>query len=234
MIINAHCHLYNHPDIASILADTNNIFISTALKEEELEHHLLVSRKLSSPHTDGDNFLFSAGQHPMYPRESITIERVISLCEDNLLFAIGEIGLDRRNPDMVWQKDIFIQFADIANQFHKPVVLHCVGKYYEVYSLLKRQFPSLLIILHGFCGSVEIIQSFSKLNTVFSLHKSILKVKNCATILRAVCDTQRFLFETDMDTEISVMGTICNVSELLRVDVRVLVEVQEKTFRSLL
>jgi len=288
LLINAHCHLYNHPEIDNILTDTNianplaincrdgiyavraktyecndgrhkcrpyerdiitnvkvncyNIYISTALTDDELEHHLEIkgigyhkwhpykTERLPSSPTNSNNFLLATGQHPMYPHGSINAERAISLCESNRIFAIGEIGLDKHNKDTQWQVDTFLTFADIANQYQKPVVIHCVGRYYEVYSLLKRYFPSLNVILHGFCGSVEIVQSFSELNTVFSIHRSILKRKNSISVLNAVVNTHRFMFETDTDDDISVLGTVVAVSELLGVPVEELLKIQEESF----
>jgi len=223
IIVNAHCHLYNHPNIENLFIDTSNIYISTALTGDELNHHLAITN---------DNFLIATGQHPLYPCGSITPEKVVSLCESKQLFAVGEIGFDKRNKDKQWQNRVFLSFADIANQYQKPVIIHCVGRYYELYSSIKKQFPHLKIILHGFNGSIEILHLFLQLNTIFSIHKNILKVKNRKNILKAIFQTHRFLFETDTDTDCSVMGTILTIAKSIDIPVETLLHIQEENFQT--
>ena len=173
-----------------LLEDQNRIYISNALNETELSHHLSVNKP---------NFLISTGQHPLYPKNSITNEILINLLEKNQLYAVGEIGFDKKNKDFEYQKNIFIKQTDIANQFHKPVIVHCVGYYYELYKIIKENFPKTNFILHRFQGSKEVIQTLSQFNVIFSLHESIIKIKNSSSIIKEIIENHRFAFETDID-----------------------------------
>jgi len=191
-LINSHCHLGGIADLDAFLQSRNDVFISNALDDAELDKHLSVNR---------DNLLITTGQHPLYPKDSITIDRLIELLKENKLFGIGEIGLDKRNPDFEQQKYAFLEHCDIAKQYDKPIIIHCVGYYYELLGLIKKSFPKQRYILHGFQGSVDIVKAFSKYDVIFSLHKDILKVKNVIGILNEIFDNHRFVFETDMDKE---------------------------------
>ena len=189
-LVNFHCHLASITNIEQFLHKSTDIYVSNALDDVELKHHLSVQK---------DNFYITTGQHPLYPRDSITEEITLKLVEANKIFAVGEIGLDKRNLDLKWQTDVFLKFCDIANQFHKPVIVHCVGHYYELLALIKKHFPSLLYIMHSFQGSVDIINAYSKLNVVFSLHSNIMKTKNSRNALNAIFDNHSYVFETDQD-----------------------------------
>ena len=190
VLLNAHCHLYNHPNLTELLHDNNRIYISNALDKKELEHHL----SIKSP-----NFLISTGQHPLYTPDTITEDDIVPLLDRDELFAIGEIGFDKRSKDFEWQKNIFVRQVDIANQYQKPVIIHCVGHYYDLHKVIKSNFPKVLFILHGFTESLEIIDKFCELNVVFSFHKDITKVKNAKNIIKEIVSKHSFVFETDID-----------------------------------
>ena len=191
-IINYHCHLGGIADLDAFLESREDVFISNALDNDELDKHLNVQR---------DNLWITTGQHPLYPKDSITVERVVELLEANRLFGIGEIGLDKRNDDIRWQKGVFLEFCDIAKQYDKSVIVHCVGYYYELLGLIKKNFPKLRYILHGFQGSVDIVKAYGKYDVVFSLHKDVLRVKNALGILNEIFTHHKYVFETDMDKD---------------------------------
>ena len=191
-LINYHCHLGGIADLEAFLKSRDDIFISNAMDNDELARHLSVNR---------DNLLITTGQHPLYPKDSITVEMVIELLDENKLFGVGEVGLDKRNDDFEWQQRVFLEHCDIAKQYEKPVIIHCLGYYYELLGLIKKNFPKLLYVLHSFQGSVDIVKAYGKYDIVFSLHKDILKVKNAIGILNEMFDNHRVVFETDMDKE---------------------------------
>ncbi len=54
-------------------------------------------------------------------------------------FAIGECGLDSLVPiDQKIQEDVFVKQINIANEVKKPIIVHCVRKFYEVISFKKK------------------------------------------------------------------------------------------------
>jgi TatD DNase family protein len=189
-IVNFHCHLSRILDMKFFLENSDMIYISNALDQDEILKHL--------PHLSSANLYLTTGQHPLYPSNTITDTRLIELLEQDKLFAVGEIGFDNRNPDFEWQKTIFLSQVDIANQYNKPVIIHCVGHYHNLIPIIKKNFPKTPFIFHGFMESIEIVKQLSQFNPVFSLHKNILKVKNGVKLLRYICENHHYVYETDV------------------------------------
>ena len=107
---------------------------------------------------------------------------------------IGEIGLDRRFPDMDKQIDIFRTALDIAREYDRIAVIHIVKEYQKVYDMLKdmgiRRF-----IVHGYTGSAEMAREYIKLGGIISLGPSAEKAKSFPALL-----SLPFVTETDMMT----------------------------------
>ena len=68
---------------------------------------------------------------------------------------IGEIGLDYAcTTDRAVQKEIFCHQLGLAQQYSKPVVLHCVRAFEDVMRCLS-QYHLRAVIFHGFIGSAQ-------------------------------------------------------------------------------
>ena len=188
-VINSHCHLNNIENINEFLDNNHDIFVCNAVNEEELIRYLPIEK---------ENFWLTTGQHPLYPPNTITDERLTQLLDKNQLYAVGEVGFDKRNPDFHWQKDVFLRQVNIAKQYHKYIIIHCVGYYYELLNIIKQNFPIQPFILHNFQGSIEIVREFSKYNVTFSLHKNIIKIKNAQQVINEIIQNHKYCFETDV------------------------------------
>ena len=69
--------------------------------------------------------------------------------------AVGEIGLDKAcGVDFERQTAVFEAQLRLAEQYQKPVVLHCVRAFEEVMNALEK-FAWRTVIFHGFIGSSE-------------------------------------------------------------------------------
>ncbi|MCL2065122.1 MAG: TatD family hydrolase [Candidatus Cloacimonetes bacterium] len=175
-----------------------------------------------------NNILLTIGQHPLYPKDSVREETIIDLLKNNKIFAIGEIGLDKRFADFEWQKKVFLNFLEIAHDFNKPVIIHCVRYYYELLVIIKNNFPDLLYIMHSFQGSIDVINAFKKLNVIYSINKNILKVKNSQKILNEIFEKHNYGFETDIDNEGShdVLKTMQEIAVFSNTNLEKLIENQ--------
>lgn len=220
-LINFHCHLIKKPDLYNFLKLSNDIFISNALTDEELKTHLNYNE---------ENFKITAGQHPLYPENSLSEIKLINALENQQIFAVGEIGFDKRNPDFQKQKDIFYQFTDIAIQYNKPVIIHCVGYYYELYKLIQNNFPKKSFILHSFQGSLDIVKAFSSLNIIYSLHERIINRKNSLNILKEIFKHHNFVFETDDNEDCSVYNCLKKCSDFTKIPEEKLIEKQYQAY----
>jgi TatD DNase family protein len=241
--INFHCHIRTEKEYAlqptsergSGLSSLFNkhIIINNPLDKTEMETYLKIIENKKNKLIN--NMLISTGQHPLYPTNSVNIDDMIELLEQKKLFAIGEIGLDKRNPDLNSQEKVLIEFLDLAIQYHKPVIIHCVGHYYELHKLLKQQFPKLIYIIHSFNGSLEIIEKFKDLNIIFSLHPSILKIKNYIIVLKEITDKYRYCFETDegFNGSHDVENVILQIAEFTGLNKNILINNQYNVYKEL-
>nr|WP_232815926.1 TatD family hydrolase [Chryseobacterium capnotolerans] len=94
---------------------------------------------------------YSIGIHPN-DIDSNNIDRQLSWMKSMMFqncFAIGECGLDSLVPiDQKIQEEVFLKQIHISNEVKKPVIIHCVRKFYEVISFKKKAEQPMII--HGF------------------------------------------------------------------------------------
>jgi len=108
--------------------------------------------------TEGAGY-FSAGLHPWcaddFTAESFAIleDRV----SDKRLVAIGECGLDK-NSKATFEQQLFVfeQHIALSERIQKPLIIHCVGYFNELFEIKNKLRPQQLWIIHGFRGKPEL------------------------------------------------------------------------------
>jgi TatD DNase family protein len=114
---------------------------------------------------------------------------------------IGEIGLDavKKNINFALQREVFTRQLDIAVEFNKPFVVHCVGAWDILLEELKiRKDRKLSFMAHWFSGSPEIAAELIKLGGYISFSPRLLyerALKHRASFDATPLD--RILLETD-------------------------------------
>jgi TatD DNase family protein len=80
---------------------------------------------------------------------------------DSFCVAVGECGLDKMiaTPIEV-QQQLLALHIDIANQLHKPLIIHCVRAHNELIALLKKHNANSGGVIHAFTGSYETAQQY--------------------------------------------------------------------------
>lgn len=194
--IDAHCHLANLAELMPVLplmeeAEKQGIhfWLSSVLAKAEIAWHQKNPDK---------RIAYSAGIHPNYDECDLELMDIEELCARKKIWAIGEIGLDRNNPDFAGQLKIFITQLELAKQYNLPVVLHLVGHTSEAYNILKQY--KLQYLVHGYAGSLEGFKELLRLNSLFTISERLLK-KDKRELLTAMIDSNRYLFETDITRE---------------------------------
>lgn len=88
----------------------------------------------------------------------------------NKLFAIGECGLDKlRGAAMSEQIVWFSEQIRLSESFSKPLIIHCVKAWDELFALHKQLKPHMPWIIHGFRGKPQLAkQLLSKMNISLS------------------------------------------------------------------
>lgn len=141
--------------------------------------------------------LYSIGIHPQdISIESIDnqIDWLLSNINQNC-FAIGECGLDSFvEIDQKIQEDVFLRQIKISNEVKKPLIIHCVRKFYEVISFKKRAEQAMII--HGFNKKQSIAEDLLKNNFYLSFGKAVLYNLSLQNILK-ITPLDKIFLETD-------------------------------------
>lgn len=191
--LDAHCHLSEvskNYNIAETLksADERGIkgWLSNALSKEEVRWHLL----------NKDNRIkFSAGIHPVYDAgTTLTLDELDILAKNKQIFAIGEIGLDKKNRKLDSQLKLLRDQISLARAYDLPCIFHMSGHLDEFYKILY-DMP-VRGIWHGFNASRETVKQFSKFDITYSIGQMLItSLKN--EVINDIIKYGNFMIETD-------------------------------------
>ena len=120
----------------------------------------------------GRNF-YSAGLHPWHLKSEEENNEMLTLVEDALEFDhvifVGECGPDHNaRADFGEQMRVFEAQAFMAEEYNKPLIIHCVKAYNEVIRIHKKLKPSQPWILHGYSGNLQTTRQLAERNFLFS------------------------------------------------------------------
>ena len=83
--------------------------------------------------------------------------------------AIGEAGLDTlAESPMDLQKEVFLAQANLAEETHKPLIIHCVKAWADLIACKKAVKPEMPWIIHGFRGNGELASQLVRLGFYLS------------------------------------------------------------------
>lgn len=187
-----HCHLEEIARVGNLSKELESArsegiseWLSCALSRGEIDWHK--SNKINGME-------WCAGIHPHYDgSRGLSLGDIEDLAEAKEIVAIGEIGLDRRNPEMEWQSRILLAQLALARDYDLPVIFHVVRSYYELHKLLKDNFPRVRGYLHGFSGSREVFETFARYDLGFSLNARLPG----AEVVKSIVKRGRWQIETD-------------------------------------
>lgn len=192
-LIDAHCHMANlvqMMDPIPLMEEAANAgirgFVSSILTNAEAAWHR--QNKLPS-------LLWQAGVHPSFDESDLKPDDIDSYADSGDICAIGEIGVDRGNPDLDRQVKLLNLQAALAVDYRLPVCLHIVGRQDIAYTNLKQYL--LKYMVHGYAGSLEGFELLSRLDCVFTISSRILR-EDKRDLLEAMLASGRYLFETDI------------------------------------
>ncbi|MDY6915583.1 MAG: TatD family hydrolase [Candidatus Cloacimonadota bacterium] len=190
-LIDCHCHFYNlqawglQKQLIKAKAAGIEYFLCSALGKQEFKWY----QQNIFP-----NMKWYAGIHPFYEKNNEhDLPPLEELCRNKEIIAIGEIGLDGRADNNQWQRKILFKQLELAQSYNLPVVFHVVKNYYQLYKLLKKNFPKIRGFMHGFNSSREVAETFSQLELAFSVNARPPK----KDALQFIYKKGRLLLETD-------------------------------------
>lgn len=180
---------------------------------------------------------FSVGLHPWHlesvekTRQSMQFVEE-ALRSDNCL-AVGEAGLDKicKSP---WelQIDAFLQQIHLAQEYQKPVIIHCVKAYNELLKIRKEMTAPTPWIFHGFHSSNQMAIQLLQAGCVLSFGKSLFSGNDKLIQLFISLDEDAFFLETD-DEPLTIKEVYEQAARLRKVSVEELRKQQQQNFNAL-
>ena len=143
---------------------------------------------------------YSIGIHPWFIVEE-RLEADMAIIESKLqetnCLAVGECGLDKRiDIPMELQQLVFEKHLLLAQQYQKPVVIHCVAAFQELIAIKKKMNITVPILIHGFSKNAQVAKQLLDNGFHISFGKYLLLNKELETVFKSVPDN-RFFLETD-------------------------------------
>ena len=181
------------------------------------------------------NQICSVGIHPWYVNEDRDGQFGILKrhTADKNVLAIGECGLDKIT-DTTWQTqiEVFEKQILLAQELQKPLIIHCVRAYQEVFHILKEKQVTVPVIFHGFNKKLALAQSILQQGYYISLGSSILQ-GNQDDLIQSI-DMDKIFLETDnKPTDVAdIYSYFCRVRKISISDLQEqIVENFEQVFR---
>ncbi len=154
--------------------------------------------------------MYYYGLHPWYVNENSEKE---ILCLENLLskdkiVCVGECGLDKNcKVSLPIQNELFRKQIELSEKYHKPLIIHCVGCFNELFDLRYELNPKQLWIIHGFRGKPELASQALKSGCALSFGEHF----NEASV--RLTPIERLFVETD-ESNISIEKIYSNIANI--------------------
>jgi TatD DNase family protein len=177
------------------------------------------------PGTSDKPRYYSYGLHPWNVGEGDndrTLRELENAVYEKHCLAVGECGLDKLSKaPMELQQKYFTEQIGIANKAGKPLIIHCVKAFNELFNCLNLAENKMPVIIHGFNNNENIARLLNEEGYYFSFGKALLAYdSNAAKALKTV-GRRKFFLETD-DADISIKYVYHKAAEVLGVDEEVL------------
>ena len=143
---------------------------------------------------------YTFGIHPWFLTESTHKQQIAAVLEtagSSPVIAIGEAGFDKlRGPSPDLQRIAFEEQVTIAGEHNKPVVIHCVRGWEELFRAHKRLKPSLPWLVHGFRGNMDLAAQLISKNMFLSFWFNFIIRPEAAKLIK-ILPRERIFLETD-------------------------------------
>ena len=131
---------------------------------------------------------------------SAELAEIKSLCREEKVVAIGEIGLDyywAENPPREHQQAIFRSQLELALELDLPVIVHDRDAHGDCLAIVS-EYPGLRGVFHCFSGSPEMAQTLLERGWYLGFDGPVTyKNARRAPEVIALCPMDRILLETD-------------------------------------
>jgi TatD DNase family protein len=144
---------------------------------------------------------YSIGLHPWHVNAGTLesdINKIRETAKDDRVVAIGETGLDKTiKVPVELQQRAFSAQIEIAKELNKPIIIHCVRAYNEIFSLRLESKHNKPWIIHWFNASLEMGKQLISKNFYLSFGHMLFNKKSKAYSAFPDLPGDRILLETD-------------------------------------
>jgi TatD DNase family protein len=177
---------------------------------------------------------YSIGIHPWYIVED-RLSEDLAILESKLEFenclAVGECGLDKRiEVPLTLQTQVFEKQLLLAEQYKKPVILHCVAAFQEVIEIKNALKITVPMIVHGFSKNQETAKQLLDNGFYVSFGKYLLRNPELASVFKSV-PNDRFFLETDTVEE-SIRDLYKLAAQYKNIEIEILKDTLHENFNS--
>ena len=118
-----------------------------------------------------NNQFFSSAIHPWKAGDSeIQYKHLLRIASDMRFLLIGETGLDKiKGPSLDIQTELFKQHIALSEKLEKPLIIHAVKAWQQLYHIRKDTKPTQPWIIHGFRGNPQITEQMARVGYMFSI-----------------------------------------------------------------
>ncbi len=200
--IDAHNHLHDPrlPDPAGIVAEMKRAGVSRCVVNATRESDWTAVESLALAEPDFINPIFGIHPWQAHTPQQGWEERLKNLLEKHPQSSIGECGLDGwvSEPAMEIQVPVFIAQLRIARDLGRPLSIHALKAWEELFTAFAEVPPPPSFLMHSFNGSIEIARRLAKLGAYFSFSGHFLHPRKAALLeVFRQLPADRILLETD-------------------------------------
>jgi TatD DNase family protein len=185
---------------------------------------------------------YSIGIHPWFIEEC-RIESDLAIIESKLqkknCLAVGECGLDKRiDVPFELQHTVFERQLLLAEQYQKPVLIHCVAAFQELIGIKKRLKLTVPFLIHGYSKNEQLAKELVANGCYLSFGKKLVRNPQLELVFSGMSN-ERFFLETDTDEhtiqevyEIAAQykgSTVEQIQELLHTNCKRVFEIDQLT-----
>lgn len=172
--------------------------------------------------------MFSVGIHPWFIYSDKSNDQLLEQLWEKVkqpeVWMIGEAGLDKlHETPLERQLYLFEQQALLAEELHKPLIIHCVKAWSELLALRKKIRPLSPWLIHGFRGKRELAEQLLKENIYLSFGEQFQPAA-----LQIAWPTHLFL-ETD-ESKLDIQEIYKKAAAALSIPTEMLMEQIEQNF----
>jgi len=165
---------------------------------------------------------YSLGLHPWYLATSKVADGLQNLAAhaaDKNLLAVGECGLDAAIAlPLNTQIPVFEQQIELAINWRKPLMIHCVRAYHELLRIKKCHAARSCWIIHGFNGKPALAEQLLQQDCYLSIGKALLQPLSPLRSSLPQIPLSRLFLETDAADDLTIAQVYALAANILAID----------------